>query len=91
MKIPRVTRTMNGSIVKIKVVNRSTSIMFDCTYVLPRYYKDESKLTKLLQKKLSDKEPDCLVLRVVENERKKFFCQMLEDEYFDRAEKTAIE
>lgn len=90
MRKPRVTRTMQGSVVTVKVVNRANSLMFDRTYALPRYYRNEQKLLKEIQSKLEAENPDFLPIRVVENVHKKFFCQMLEDKYFDEADKTEL-
>lgn len=90
MKKPRVTRTMLGTDAVFVIVDRNNSVMENKRMIIPRVFKNDAQLIKIAQSKLSKTNENLLVLRVVEKTNKKYFCQMLEDEYFDRAEKTEI-
>lgn len=90
MKKPRVTRTMLGTDAVFAIVDRNNSVMENKRMIIPRVFKNDAQLIKIAQAKLSKTNENLLVLRVVEKTNKKYFCQMFEDEYFDRAEKTEI-
>lgn len=49
MRVPKVTRTMKNTVVTMMAVNTETKDVFEQEIVLPRTYKDEAKIMKLIQ------------------------------------------
>lgn len=49
MRVPKVTRTMKNTVVTMMAVNTQSKDVFEQEIVLPRTYKDETKIMKLIQ------------------------------------------
>ena len=84
MREPKVTRTIETTVVKGLCVNPETKEVFEKEITLPRTYKDEKTLKKAIEKATIDE--DFKVVSVISTDVNKTLYGMTEEKFIANAE-----